>query len=217
MCSNFEPATLKQLKATFDNQLELDLSYNVLSSYQSHVYPKDFCPIIIASESGLQVVRGQFGLSPAWASNPVDYSTYNARLETIENKKTFEPPFTKNQFCLVPMQAFFEPYYLNSNGEKTSKNHWQRIFRKDDAAFTIAGMFEFNSHFSEPVYSFTLLTHNADSEDFMQRFHRPEKEKRSISLVEAADREAYLQANHEQLTKLMANINGDDFDYKGSE
>ncbi len=212
MCSNFEPANLKQIADIIDNQLELDID-----TYSSHVYPKDYCPIIIPSNNGLQVVRGQFGLSPAWVSDPVDYSTYNARLESIESKKTFEPPFNKNQFCLVPMQAFFEPYYFDNSNEVISKNHWQRIFRKDKAAFTIAGMFEFNSHFSEPVYSFTLLTHNADEEDFMQRFHRPEKEKRSISLVLAGDRDDYLQADHQQLTKLMTLIKGNDFDYKASE
>lgn len=213
MCSNFEPATLKQIAAIIDKQFELDEA----DSYKRHVYPKDYCPIIIASEQGVAVVRGQFGLSPAWASDPVDYSTYNARLEGIEHKKTFEPPFTKNQFCLVPMQAFFEPYYLNSDGEKTSRNHWQRIYRKDENAFTIAGMFEFNSHFSEPVYSFTLLTHNADEEDFMQRFHRPKKEKRSISLVLPDDRADYLQADHKQIARLMTQIKGDNFEYKASE
>lgn len=217
MCSNFEPATRKQIADMINNQLEMDLTDSDLSSYKDHVYPKDYCPIIIASEDGLKVVRGQFGLSPAWASDPVDYSTYNARLETIESKKTFEPPFTANQFCLVPMQAFFEPFYLDSNDQITSKNHWQRIYCKDKAAFTIAGMFEFNSHFSEPVYSFTLLTHNADDEDFMQRFHRPEKEKRSISLVEPDDRADYLKANHQQIDKLMAKIKGNNFEYKASE
>lgn len=212
MCSNFEPATIKQIEAVINDQFKLDME-----SYKGRVYPKDYCPIIIPahlegdSKSSMQIVRGQFGLSPKWASDPVDYATYNARLETVENKKTFEPPFTQNQFCLVPMQAFFEPYYVDN------KNHWQRIFRKDAAAFTIAGMFEYNPHFDEPVYSFTLLTHNADNEAFMQRFHRPDKEKRSIYLVEPNNREDYLRASHNEITDLMALIKGDDFDYKDSE
>ena len=209
MCSNFEPATLKQIEAILDNQLTLDLE-SCLDSYKSHVYPKDYCPIIIPAEDGMKVVMGQFGLSPTWASAPVDYSTYNARLEGIENKKTFEPPFTHNQFCLVPMQAFFEPYYIDG------KNHWQRIYRTDDQAFTIAGMFEFNTHFDEPIHTFTLLTHNADNEDFMSRFHQPKKEKRSISLVEKTQRAAYLQANHQDIKGLMSTIKDDIFAHKDS-
>ena len=223
MCSNFQPATPKQIAEIVDNQLELELT-----DYSSHVYPKDYCPIIIPSKQGLQIVRGQFGLSPKWASHPVDYSTYNARLESIESiesiesKKTFAPPFTHNQFCLVPMQAFFEPYYSTINDsasdkQKTSKNHWQKIHRQDETAFTIAGMFEYNESFDEPVYSFTLLTHNADDEAFMQRFHRPEKEKRSIYLVDADKRQDYLQANHKQITDLMSIIKGDSFTYEASK
>lgn len=203
MCSNFEPATVEQIEAIIDIQLTLDLQ-----PYKSHVFPKDLCPIIIPSEKGMQVVMGQFGLSPKWASHPVDYATYNARLEGIESKKTFEPPFTDNQFCLVPMQAFFEPYY------REGKNYWQRIYRQDKQAFTIAGMYEYNSHFDEPIHSFTLLTHNADSEPFMSRFHRPEKEKRSIYLVEGVQRYDYLMANHKKILNLMSNIEGNQFEYK---
>ncbi len=212
MCSNFQPATVKQIAEIIDSQLDLaDLH---LQNYSQHVYPKDYCPIIIPSTNGFEVVRGQFGLSPKWASHPVDYSTYNARLESIESKKTFAPPFTHNQFCLVPMQAFFEPYYLDS---AANKNHWQRIYRQNRAAFTIAGMFEYNESFDEPVYSFTLLTHNADDEAFMQRFHRSAKEKRSIYLVDADQRQDYLQADYKQITELMSIIRGDEFTYEASD
>ncbi|WP_350558952.1 SOS response-associated peptidase family protein [Psychrobacter sp. CAL346-MNA-CIBAN-0220] len=205
MCSNFEPATLKQIEAILDNQITLGLD-----SYKNHVYPKDQCPIIISSDGNMKVVMGQFGLSPKWANQPVDYSTYNARLEGIESKKTFEPPFTHNQFCLVPMQAFFEPYYLDG------KNDWQRIYRKDSQAFTIAGMFEFNPHFNDPIHTFTLLTHNANNDAFMSRFHRPEKEKRSISLVEEQQRSEYLHASHQEIKNLMSKIENEIFAHKGS-
>lgn len=204
MCSNFEPATLNQIEAIVESQYALNLD-GPLADYKPHVYPKDYCPIIIPSEDGMTVVAGQFGLSPKWADKTVDYSTYNARLEGIENKKTFEPPFTHNQFCLVPMQAFFEPYYIDG------KNHWQRIYRKDAEAFTIAGMFEFNPHFDEPIHTFTLLTHNADDEAFMSQFHQPKKEKRSIALVEADKRAQYLEASHNEIIDLMSKVEGDRF------
>lgn len=203
MCSNFEPAALKQIEGILDNQMILDLE-----SYKPHVYPKDQCPIIILSDGETKVVMGQFGLSPKWVNEPVDYSTYNARLEGIENKKTFEPTFTHNQFCLVPMQAFFEPYYIDG------KNHWQRIYRKGSQAFTIAGMFEFNPHFNDPIHTFTLLTHNADNEAFMSRFHRPEKEKRSISLIEEQRRIEYLRASHQEIKSLMSKIEDEAFAHK---
>ncbi|WP_296405670.1 SOS response-associated peptidase family protein [Psychrobacter sp.] len=206
MCSNFEPASPKQIQQIVDNkQLELDFNY------KKRVYPKDFCPILINTEDGLKVVKGQFGLSPKWASDPVDYATYNARLESIEDKKTFRPSFTQNQFCLVPMSAFMEPYYLNSDSDK---NLWQRIYQEDNEPFTIAGMYEFNTHFDEPVHSFTLLTHNADDEPFMSQFHKPNKEKRSIYLVEPEKREKYLQATRNQISKLMSLIEGNKFKFE---
>lgn len=198
MCSNFEPASPKQIEAILNKQIEFDFEY------KKRVYPKDFCPIVIQTDNGLEVVKGQFGLSPSWASDPVDYSTYNARIETIEDKKTFKSPFTKSQFCLVPMRGFMEPYYLSGDKEKSE---WKRIYREDKEAFTIAGMYEFNDHFSEPVHSFTLLTHNADDETFMSQFHKPSKEKRSIYLVDKDDRERYLETEYQDIKKLMSIIN----------
>lgn len=202
MCSNFEPASPKQIAVIVNKQLELDFEY------KKRVFPKDFCPIIIQTENGLKVVKGQFGLSPSWASDPVDYSTYNARIETIKSKKTFEPAFTKNQFCLVPMAGFMEPYYLSGDN---SKSEWKRIYREDETAFTIAGMYEFNDHFDEPVHSFTLLTHNADDEPFMSQFHKPGKEKRSIYLVGQDQREHYLETEYQDIPKVMSIIEPDTF------
>ncbi|WP_201528139.1 SOS response-associated peptidase family protein [Psychrobacter frigidicola] len=85
----------------------------------------------------------------------------------MENEKTFEPPFTHNQFCLMPMQAFFEPYYIER------ENDWQCIYWKDSQAFTITGMFELNPHFNDPIHTFTLLTHNADNEVFAHKGSQP--------------------------------------------
>lgn len=204
MCSNFEPASPKQIESILNKQLEIDFNY------KKRVYPKDYCPIIIQTDKGLSVVKGQFGLTPSWASAPVDYSTYNARIETIEDKKTFKPAFTRNQFCLVPMQGFMEPYY--SSGDN-NKNEWKRIYRKDNEAFTIAGLYEFNNHFNEPVHSFTLLTHNADDEPFMSQFHKPNKEKRSIYLVDEELRGKYLKAKHSSVEELMSTIDGRLFNF----
>lgn len=206
MCSNFEPASPKQIQQIVNNQ-QLELDFN----YKKRVYPKDFCPILIKTEDGLQVVKGQFGLSPKWASHPVDYATYNARLESIESKKTFRPAFTLNQFCLVPMSAFMEPYYLSGDSDN---NQWQRIYQSNGEPFTIAGMYQYNDHFDEPVHSFTLLTHNADDEPFMSQFHKPKKEKRSIYLVEPEKREKYLRATRNQITNLMNNIQGNRFEFE---
>ena len=206
MCSNFEPASPKQIESIVNQQLELDFNY------KKRVYPKDFCPIFIPTVDGVKVVKGQFGLSPKWASDPVDYATYNARLESIEDKKTFKPAYTHNQFCLVPMSAFMEPYYLSGDSDN---NEWQRIYQTNGEPFTIAGMYEYNDHFDEPVHSFTLLTHNADDEPFMSQFHKPKKEKRSIYLVAPDKREKYLQATRSQITNLMSIIKADDFRFEG--
>ena len=77
----------------------------------------------------------------------------------------------------------------------------------------MAGLYEFNNQFSEPVYSFTLLTHNADDEPFMSQFHKPSKEKRSIYLVDEDLRSEYLKAKHSSVEELMSTIDGRVFNF----
>src|SRR5262249_48082246 len=50
-----------------------------------------------------------WGLIPHWARDPAQFQkTYNARAETIAERRAFAVPFRKRR-CLIPVDAFIEP------------------------------------------------------------------------------------------------------------
>jgi len=64
----------------------------------------------------------RWGLIPEWAESfDSKYSTFNARLETVNERPTFKSAWKKAQRCLIPMAGYYEwkgekgnkrPYYV---------------------------------------------------------------------------------------------------------
>jgi putative SOS response-associated peptidase YedK len=51
----------------------------------------------------------RWGLVPAWAKEfTTQYSTFNARLETVDEKPAFRSAWEKSQHCLIPMLGYYE-------------------------------------------------------------------------------------------------------------
>lgn len=169
-----------------------------------------------------------FGLVPHWASDTkIARHTYNARSETVAEKPSFRTPWRKRQFCLVPMSCFFEPNYESGKAVR-----W-RIQRRDGAAFTVAGIFDTwtirdpaavqaTPPGSKPrpdplapvrkLWSFSMLTINADEHPLMRQFHKPGDEKRSLVVVPPELRAAWLQADPKLAHAMLHDIDPDDFE-----
>jgi putative SOS response-associated peptidase YedK len=149
--------------------------------------------------------------------------TYNARSETVAEKPSFRSAWRKRQFCLIPVQAFYEPNYEDASAAPV---RW-RIERGDGEPFCVAGLWEmawreegaatpvpppavatlslFEDDKPEPVraalrrqvWSFTMLTVTAQGHALMGRFHAPQDEKRSIVVLDAEQSLAWLQAGRD--------------------
>ncbi len=169
MCANYAPSRADHLEAL----TSLRASFGVLPE----VFPGQAAPIIrISSDGEVLLEPSVFGLLPPW-SQDLKFSrhTYNARSETVAQKPSFRSAWKKRQLCLVPMESFFEPNYESGKAVR-----W-RIQRQDQAIFFAAALWEWRSAATPAgLYSHTLLTVNADGHSLMQRFHKPEDEKRSI-------------------------------------
>lgn len=138
-----------------------------------------------------EVLLGRFGLLPHWATDEkLAKSTYNARSETVAVKPAFRDAWKRSQHCIVPMEAFWEPDW------RSGKNVWTRIGRSDGQPLGAAGLWSWwhPPGAAEDVYSFTLLTVNADTHPFMCQYHRPEDEKRMIVVLREEDYDAWLDA-----------------------
>ncbi|WP_353164879.1 SOS response-associated peptidase family protein [Acinetobacter sp.] len=183
MCSNYEIPKRSALTRLNVEVGPLDLEL------KPHVYPGYHAPIIMKD---FDLDFGKFGLLPAWAKDfKFSSYTYNARTETVAEKPSFRHAWKYSKFCLVPVQEFYEPKYIDG------KAHWYTIKREDDQPFTVAAIYDDAVIKDSKVRSFSMLTINADHHPFMKQFHAPNDEKRSIIVIPEKYRKDWLNADHE--------------------
>ncbi len=143
----------------------------------------------------------QFGLVPHWATDKQKFGlkTYNARSETVAEKPSYHNAWKQRRFGLVLMESFYEPCW------ETGKAVRWRIKRADAAPMAAACIWErfIDTETGEILFSFSMLTIHANGHEIMQHFHKPEDEKRSIVVLDEADYQPWLHANHEQARSLL--------------
>ena len=178
MCVTYTPAKPSLVQRMTGQELAAD--------YPAQAYPGYAAPIV-KSNAGEGVDRGslvvsvaRFGLVPSWSKDvAIGRRTYNARTETVAEKPSYRTAWRQRQFCLVPMQEFFEPSW------ETGKAVQWSIHRTDGEPFTVAAIWDVwtDRATGKIVESFSMLTINADGHPIMGRFHRPADEKRSLVVV----------------------------------
>jgi putative SOS response-associated peptidase YedK len=126
-----------------------------------------------------EALTGLFGLVPHWAKDTkFARNTYNVRSETAMEKPSFRDAWHKAQHCIIPALCIFEPDW------KSGKAIPIRIERTDDQVLGIAGLWaNWKSPDGESIYSFSMLTINADDHPLMNQFHRPGEEKRMVVVL----------------------------------
>ncbi|KQT37666.1 SOS response-associated peptidase family protein [Methylophilus sp. Leaf414] len=197
MCSNYQPIK-RSSNPWVKKHFDIDLPD---ADWKGHTWPMDKAPFIFIDNGVIRCELGKFGLEPLWAKAKKNYGrwTYNARSETVDKKPSFSPAWKEQRFGLVLAQQFFEPLY------RDGKPDWAAISRQDNEPTAIGSIWEsyIDAKTGEVVRSFSMLTVNADDHPFMQQFHEPAKEKRSVVIVENGDFQKWLNASHEQARQLI--------------
>jgi putative SOS response-associated peptidase YedK len=195
----------------------IDSYFGVTASnyaFREEVYPGHYAPIIFSGRGvgeqteALNCVPAVFGLIPNWSKDGKNYRhTYNARSETVFEKPSFRSAWRKRQFCVVPMQAFYEPSYATGNPIR-----W-RIERNDRAPFAVAAIYDtWKNLTGEIVTSFSMLTVNADGHPVMGKFHRPGDEKRSLVVVDRESVSNWLRASTDLAVTYLSAIPASQFE-----
>lgn len=200
MCVNFVPIPPSALPRIAGRAL--------VQSYPPETFPGYSAPIIWAESSIMRADTALFGLIPAWSKDRnIGRRTYNARSETVAEKPSFRTAWRQRQFCLVPMMQFYEPCW------ETGKAVRWRIHRRDDAPFTVAGVWDSwtDQQTGEIVKTFSMLTINADGHPVMGRFHRPTDEKRSLVVVAQTAWTEWLSATPELARQLLRPMSSTEF------
>lgn len=206
MCSNFEPIK-KYQSGWVGEHFNCDLPQ---AEWGSNVYSTAPVPFIYLDNGVPKCELAQFGLVPEWAKDKKRHGrfTYNARTETVATKPSFQSPWKQRNFGLVLTEKFYEPLY-----DKLGKD-WvpAAIYRRDREPTAIASIWErfVDQESGEVIFSFSMLTINADHHPLMNRFHKPDEEKRSVVVIENGDFGKWLTASHTQAEDLLQ-LSKDDY------
>lgn len=127
---------------------DVNLSYNVSPSQT------------IAAFRGPAGKAMRWGLIPHWAKEfESEFSTFNARLETLADKPAFRDAWRNNQRCLIPMLGYYEwqgekgnkqPYFIHS---KNANDQYEGL--------VVAGLYD--QWGSSGNYSCTVITKPANA------------------------------------------------------
>ena len=151
-------------------------------------WPVGIAPFIRLARDGAGgepvVDDGLFGLLPNFAAE-VGYGrrTYNARSETVDRLPSFREAWARGQRCIIPAEAIYEP-----NWETGQCVRWA-ISQEGQVPFGIAGIYTdwLDPKTLKRVWSFAMLTVNADRHPLLKRFHKPEDEKRMVVILQPSD------------------------------
>lgn len=199
MCANYKAANTRQVKEFVELIGEMgDEDREIFPGYEAPV-------ITLDKETGeRRAEMGIFGLVPHWARDTkICRSTFNARSETVAEKPSFKTAWSHANFCLIPVQWYYEPKY-DENGKHPIR--WA-IGRSDAEAFCIAGIYwrPKGEGVTNGLPSFSMLTVNATDHPVMKDFHAPEDEKRSIVHIPPSEFDAWLTATSE-LARVMLTL-----------
>lgn len=126
-----------------------------------NVAPGQANPVVVGdSERTLALM--QWGLVPGWAKEPKsDYSTINARVETVAEKPTYRGPL-RSRRCLVPATGYYEWQAQAGAGRGAKQPFFMQLADGDAELFAFAGLYDvWRGPDGQELYSYAILTTEA--------------------------------------------------------
>lgn len=199
MCANYKPIQLGQIKALGLPAIPFD--------YMDEVYPLYDTPLLFQSVQGLEWRLVKFGLIPKWAQDTeIAKRTYNARNETLHEKRSFQEALMKCKYGVIPVSEFYESMFINGRPQR-----WG-VRRKDGQAFFIAALYEITKIQGEIYRSATMLTMDAREHAMMKEFHEPGEVKRSVIVIPYHRLQAWLSHDQPDIQSFVEGFPVDEFE-----
>jgi putative SOS response-associated peptidase YedK len=159
-------------------------------------WPLGFAPFIrLGADGRRELESGRFGLLPRFATElAYGRKTYNARSETVHELASFKESWAKSWRCVVPVEVVYEQNYESGKAVR-----WA-IRDADRTPLGIAGIYRqwTNKVDGELVWTFAMLTVNADGHPVYSRMNRPGDEKRMVLILDHGDYDRWLTCTPEE-------------------
>lgn len=182
VCSNYRPVTQSDRMLTYFGVERLR------DELPADVWPTGMAPFLRLSEDGSTAKwiadDGLFGLLPHFAVEVAQgRRTYNARSETVAKLPSFREAWAKGWRCIIPAEHIYEPCWETGKAVR-----WQ-IRGPGGSPYGIAGIYRpwYDPKTARNVFTFAMLTVNADGHPIFSRMHRPEDEKRMVVILDPSD------------------------------
>lgn len=197
MCSHYESVRDRQvLKRHFQlTDLPQGGKVDVWPTYASlFIRRHEFADVGDEAVPEHEALLGSFGLIPHWATDTkIARQAYNARSETVAVKPSYREVWKRAHHCIIPADAICEPDWRSGKAIST------RISRADGEPMGIAGLWSWwKSSKGDVIYSFTMLTINAEHHELMRQFHKPNDEKRMVVVLPENRYDDWLRATPDQ-------------------
>jgi putative SOS response-associated peptidase YedK len=155
-----------------------------------NVAPTQQVPVIRMQDGQRQLLRMRFGLIPFFAKGaPGQYSTINARVETVRTSPAYRTAWKRGQRCLVIATGFYE-WQVIADG----KQPWY-VSCADQPVFGFAGLWDQSTpDGGEPILSCTIITLPASP--FMAQIHNTKL--REPAILQRKHQQAWLAATPEE-------------------
>ncbi|MEO8307497.1 MAG: SOS response-associated peptidase [Pseudomonadota bacterium] len=166
-----------------------------------NVAPTQQVPVIRMQGGQRELVRMRFGLIPFFAKGVAgQYSTINARIETVRTSPAYRSAWQRGQRCLIIANGFYE-WQVIADG----KQPWF-ISCADQELFAFAGLWDMSTpQQGEPILSCTIITLPASP--FMAQIHNTKQ--REPAILQRKDQEAWLGATPEAAFACLASYPDD--------
>ncbi len=116
---------------------------------------------------------------------------------------SFRESWKKGWRCIIPAESFYEP-----NWETGKAVRWV-IQQPGEVPMGLAGIYRKWRHpDGGEQFTFAMLTVNADGHPVMQRFHKPEDEKRMVMILDPKDYAEWLTCPVEEAPKYFKQWTG---------
>ncbi|QBR00498.1 SOS response-associated peptidase [Paraburkholderia pallida] len=195
MCTNYAAARRDQLFKHFGVEPPE-------SPWRDDVWKDYPAPIIRRVDGAERADVATFGIVPRKHIPPgvKPFDTMNARSETVGERRSFSGAWKKQQLCLIPADAFYEPNYESGKAVR-----W-RISMADGTPFAIAGLWREWKEETGAALSFTMLTVNSADHPLMKRFHKPDDEKRSVVILPIDEYDGWLASRSTDEARSFLNL-----------
>ena len=187
MCANYQPVTRMDRLLTY-----FGVERKPEDASPPEIWPLGLAPFIRLHEdgSGNKLVEdGLFGLLPHFAKElAYGRRTYNARSETIHQLPSFKDSWAHARRCIIPAEAIFEPCYESGKAER-----WC-IRQPGDVPMGIAGVYrQWRGPDGRVLWTFAMITVNAQGHPVFQRMHAPGDEKRMVTILHPQEYDRWLR------------------------